>query len=48
MLRTPDLVVKFVQSVLRLEGSLWWKRFVKDNDVSVFVHAMLMLTAVAV
>ena len=30
MLRRNGLVVKSVQSVLRLEGSLWWERFVKE------------------
>ena len=30
MLRRNDPVVKSVESVLRLEGSLWWERFVKE------------------
>jgi len=30
MLRRNGLVVKSVESVLRLEGSLWWERFVKE------------------
>jgi len=30
MLRRKGPVVKSVESVLRLEGSLWWERFVKD------------------
>jgi len=35
MLRRNCPVVKSVESVLRLEGSLWWERFVKDvcNDM---------------
>jgi len=30
MLRKNGPVVKSAESVLRLEGSLWWERFVKD------------------
>jgi len=30
MLRRNGPVVKFVESVLRLAGSLWWERFVKE------------------
>jgi len=30
MLRRNSPVVKSVESVLRLEGSLWWERFVKE------------------
>jgi len=30
MLRRNGPVVKSVESVMRLEGSLWWKRFVKE------------------
>jgi len=30
MLRRNGVVVKSVESVLRLEESLWWKRFVKE------------------
>jgi len=30
MLRRNGPVVKSVESVLRLEESLWWERFVKD------------------
>ena len=30
MLRRNDPVVKSVESVLTLEGSLWWERFVKE------------------
>jgi len=30
MFRRNGPVVKSVESVLRLEGSLWWDRFVKD------------------
>ena len=26
----PVVIVKSVESVLRLEGSLWWERFVKE------------------
>jgi len=29
MLRRNDPVIKSVESVLRLEGSLWWERFAK-------------------
>jgi len=29
MLTRNGPVIKFVESVLTLEGSLWWKRFVK-------------------
>jgi len=29
-LRRNSPVVKSVESVLRLEGSLWWERFVKE------------------
>jgi len=32
MLRRNGPVVKSVESVLRLEGSLWWERFVKEVD----------------
>jgi len=37
MLRRNGPVVKSAESVLRLEGSLWWERFVKDCLVVVFV-----------
>jgi len=30
MLRRNGPVVKSVESVLRLKGSLWWERFVKE------------------
>jgi len=30
MLRRNGPVVKSVESVLMLEGSLWWERFVKE------------------
>ena len=30
MLRRNGPVVKSVESVRRLEGSLWWERFVKE------------------
>jgi len=30
LLRRNGPVVKSVESVLRLEGSLWWERFVKE------------------
>jgi len=30
MLRRNGPVVKTVESVLKLEGSLWWERFVKE------------------
>jgi len=30
MLRRNGPVVESVESVLRLEGSLWWERFVKE------------------
>jgi len=30
MLRINGPVVKSVESVLRLEGSLWWERFVEE------------------
>ena len=30
MLRRSGPVVKSVESVLRLEGSLWWERFVNE------------------
>ena len=30
MLRRIGPVIKSVESVLRPEGSLWWKRFVKE------------------
>jgi len=30
MLRRNGPVVKSVESVLRLEGSLWWEKFVKE------------------
>jgi len=32
MLRRNGPIVKSVESVLRLEGSLWWERFVKEVD----------------
>jgi len=34
MLRRNGPVVKSVESVLRLEGSLWWERFVKEVGLS--------------
>jgi len=37
MLRRNGPVVKSVESVLRLEGSLWWERFVKEVAVVVVV-----------
>jgi len=30
MLRRKGAVIKSVESVLTLEGSLWWERFVKQ------------------
>jgi len=33
MLRRIGPAVKFVESVLRLEGSLWWERFVKEVGI---------------
>jgi len=30
MLRRNGPVIKSMESVLRLEGSLWWERFVKE------------------
>jgi len=30
MLRRNGSVVKSVESLLRLEGSLWWEKFVKE------------------
>ena len=33
MLRRNGPVVKSVESVLRLEGSLWWERFVKEVGI---------------
>jgi len=33
MLRRNGPVVKSVESVLRLEGSLWWERFVKEEGL---------------
>jgi len=30
MLRRNGTVIKSVESVLNLEGSLWWERFVKE------------------
>ena len=43
MLRRKGPVVKSVESVLRLEGSLWWERFVKEvdrclHDISCYWH----------
>jgi len=32
MLRRNGPVIKSVESVLRLEGSLWWESFVKEMD----------------
>jgi len=37
MLRINDPVVKSVESVLTLEGSLWWERFVKRVGLEVGV-----------
>ena len=37
MLRRNGPVVKSVKSVLRLEGSLWWERFVKEVGVRALV-----------
>jgi len=44
MLRRNGLVVKSVESVLRLEGSLWWERFVKEvyNANMLHVHHILL------
>jgi len=32
MLRRNGPIVKSVESVLRLEGSLWWERFVRGRS----------------
>jgi len=37
MLRRNVPVVKSVESVLRLEGSLWWERFVEEVDLELGV-----------
>jgi len=37
MLRRNGLVVKSVESFLRLERSLWWLRFVKEGGLEVVV-----------
>ena len=42
MLRRNGPVVKSVESVLRLEGSLRWERFVKDYAVS-FMCTLLLI-----
>jgi len=34
MLRRNGPVIKSVESVLRLEGSVWWERFVKEFSYS--------------
>ena len=36
MVRRNGPVVKSVESVLRLEGSLWWERFVKEVGFVIF------------
>jgi len=33
MLRRNGPVIKSVESVLRLEGNLWWERFVKETGL---------------
>ena len=33
MLRRNGPVIKYMVSVLRLEGSLWWERFVKEVGI---------------
>ena len=38
MLRRNGPVVKSVESVLRLEGSLWWERFVKEGGQNMSGH----------
>jgi len=46
MLRRNGPVVKSVESVLRLEGSLWWERFVKEVGrclVDNVVHCFMSL-----
>jgi len=35
--RKSSPVVKSVESVLRLEGSLWWERLVKEVDLELGV-----------
>ena len=37
MLRRNGPVVKSVKSVLTLEGSLWWERFVKEAECTMRV-----------
>jgi len=37
MLRRNGPVAKSVESVLRLEGSLWWERFVKEVGLELAV-----------
>ena len=37
MLRRNGSFTKFVESVLRLEGSLWWERFVKKVGLELAV-----------
>ena len=39
MLRRNDPVVYSVESVLRLEGSIWWERFVKEIGLEPGVKA---------
>ena len=36
MLRRNGPVVKSVESVLRLKGSLWWEGFVEEVDILLF------------
>jgi len=38
MLRRNGPVVKSVESVLRLRGSLWWERFVKEVGLELGVE----------
>jgi len=43
MIRRNGPVTKSVELVLRLEGSLWWERFVKEVgfEPGVFIHVLL-------
>jgi len=51
MLRRNGPVVKSVESVLRLEGSLWWERFVKKigntvEENSAFFSELIVLISI--
>jgi len=47
VLRRNGPAVKSVESVLRLEGSLWWERFVKEVGLEAAVKERGMVRVVS-